>query len=479
MQFTVHQSSENRETLLKKAMPSTVDWLVVIVLASIAFICYDQTFDMTVTLPQASDLISCLFEGKILHYYTYISERSMQGFYLSYGAAYNIFLYITMAILALPMYLLNKLVGLERYVFLLNLWGRVVFIGLSVFCAHLIAKLSLKFTSDQTKSKWAGYLFLSSPIFIYCVIIQNQYDILAVTTTLLALFFYFDKKYFKFSVLMSLAICYKLFPVLIFFPLILLAEKRIGKLLTYSLIAISPYVLSTAFYTIFDPYYGITQDLLKSGYDFFGRVYAAQIGGGFSNISIFMVVFILICVYAYYIQPKMAEYAAIAITMCAASYANFFLFIDWHPQWFIIIMPFIILMIFCMKNFRLGVLLETAVTATYLLASTLRYLTYYLMNNSLLVALTSDKFYLSEYPNPIYNAYIKLGLGSVPIGSLFAGALFALVFVAYKDLKSNKEGFNPYDNEMKIERKMLFFRSLVILIFILPPVIYYLSSPVA
>ena len=478
MQFNMHHSSQNREILLKKATPSVLDWLVVIILASFAFICYDQTFDMCVTMPQASDLISCLFEGKIIHFYSYITEKAAQGSYLSNGASYNIFLYITMAVLASPMYLLNKLVGLDRYVFLLNLWSRIIFIGFSVYCAYLITRISSKFTGDQVKAKWMGYFFLSSPIFIYCVIIQNQYDILSVTATLLALFFYFDKKYYKFSALMSLAVCYKLFPILVFFPLILLAEKKIVKLLQYAIIVVSPYIVSTLAYTIFDPSYGATQEGLKSGYDFFGRVYAAQIGGGISNISIFMVLLILICVYAYYIHPKPAEFAATTMALCTASYANFFIFVKWHPQWFIVIMPFLILMIFSMKNFRLGVLLEIAVTATYLFAASLRYMTFYMMNNSLLVSLTSGMFTLAEHPNPLYTAYLGLGISDVPVGSLFAGALLALMFIAYKELKLSRDGINPYANEIKIERTMLLVRSLTILIYALPPVIYYLSSPV-
>jgi len=477
MQLLKHNASSNHESLNKKATPGIVDWFVVIILASFAFICFDQTFDMYVTMPQASDLISCLFEGKIFHFYSYIAERAAQGSYLSGGAAYNIFLYITMAVLAAPMYLLNKLLGLNEYLFLLNLWSRFLFIGFSIYCAHLITRISSQFTNDRVKAKWAGYFFLSSPIFMYCVIIQNQYDILSVTVILLALFFYFDKKYYKFAALMSLAICYKLFPVLVFFPLILLAEKRIGKLLQYTFIAVSPYIVSTLIYTILDPGYSTTQVELKNGFDFFGRIYAAQIGGGISNISIFMVLLILLCVYAYYIHPNPEQYAATAMTMCAASYANFFIFVEWHPQWFIIIMPFLILMIFSMKNFRLGVMLEIAVTATYLLTASLRYMSFYMMNNSLLVTLTSGMFTLSIHPNPLFNAYTKLGISNVPVVSLFAGSLIALMFIAYKDLKANSNG-NPFNNEIKIERAMLLVRSLTILIYALPPVIYYLCSPV-
>jgi len=464
--------------------PALADWFIVILLAAIAFICFDQAFDMRITMLQSSDLLQCLFSGKIFHFYDYILGSTSGANFSNPGepnvASYNILLYITMAILALPLYLLNLLFRFNNYDVLLNVWGRILFIGLSVFCAQLMTRLARKFTDDPAKAKWTGYFFLSSPLFFYCVIIQNQYDMLAVLITVLALFFYFDKKYYKFSALMSLAVCYKIFPLLVFIPLILLAEKRLGKLFQYISLAVAPYLVTTLVYRIFDPGYQASQALMvKSGYDFFSWVIKAQIGGGASNISIFMVVLILICVIAYYIKPKPADFPASAFTLCAASYGSFFIFIEWHPQWFIIILPFFIFMIFSMKDFRLGVMLEIAVSASYLLASSLKFITFYMMNNSLLVISTSDKFTLSDKPNPIHNFFIAQGYSYVPFISLFAGLLIALLFVAYKDLNSVKTEHTGFGSGIKIERRLLYLRSLTILIYILPPVIYYLSSPIA
>ena len=455
-----------------------LDWFIVFVLGVIAFVCFDQAWDMRVSMMHASDLIRCIFDGKILHFYSYIMDNAATGAYYSATAAYNIVIYITLGIWALPLYLLNMAFGLDKYDDLLDGWGRILVIGLSILCAYLITRIAGKFTKDSTKAKWMGYFFLSSPIFIYCVIIQNQYDIFSVTLTLLALFFYFDKKYYKFSALMSLAVCYKLFPLLVFFPLILLTEKRLTKLIQYAAISVTPYITTTLLFSIFDPSYQATQKTLKGGYDFFGRVYAAQMAGGESSFSIFIVLFILICVIGYYVKPNQNDFPATAFTLCSASFANFFIFVEWHPQWFIIIIPFLTLMVFSMKNFQLGVILETAVSATYLLAATLNYMTFYMMNNSLLVKMTWDYFFLSDNPNPLYNIWVKQGYSYVPVMSLFVGSLAALILVAYKDLKSKEIDINRFEYDIKINRGMLYPRSLTILIYMLPPIVYYLSSPI-
>jgi len=472
------KSPQRIDILSAQSVPGILDWFVVFILAVIAYVCFDQAYDMRVSMMHASELIRCIFDGKFLHFYGYIMDNAVTGSYYSAAAAYNIVVYITMGIWALPLYLLNMAFGFDNYDVLLSGWGRILVIGLSGFCAYLITRIAGKLTKDSTKAKWMGYFFLSSPIFFFCVIIQNQYDIFSVTLTLLALFFYLDKKYYKFSALMSLAVCYKLFPLLVFFPLILLAEKKIAKLIQYAAISVIPYIMTTMLFSISDSGYQRTQQSLKSGFDFFGRVYAAQIAEGESSFSIFIVLVILICVISYYVKPKQNDFAATAFTLCSASFASFFIFVEWHPQWFIIILPFLTLMVFSMKNFQLGVMLETAVSAAYLLAAAIYYMTFYMMNNSLLVRMTWDYFTLSDNANPLYNIWVSQGYSYVPVRSLFVGCLAALILVAYKDLKSKEIDINRFEYDIKINRSMLYLRSLTILIYILPPVVYYLSSPI-
>lgn len=470
--------------LSNQSMPHFMDWLPVILMAYVAFLFFDQAFDMSLTMQHSSDLLQCIFAGKPSHFYEFVLEKAKSESYTfadenTTAAAYNIIIYITMAIWILPLYLLNLIFRFSKYVLLLNLAGRILVIALSVLCANILKRLAGKLINDPVKASWTGYFFLTSPIIILCVIIQNQYDIFSVILTLLALFFYFDKKYYRFSALMSVAVCYKLFPLLVFVPLILLAEKRISRLLQYAAISIFPYLATNLICRILDPGYVETQSLLKANYPFFDRIYSAQIAGGQSNISIFLVLVILICVLAYYINPKPNTFTALAFLICSVSYANFFIFVEWHPQWFIIIMPFLTLMIFSMKSFRLGILLEICTSAAYLFAVSIKYLNIHIMENSILVQLTSDRFILSEYPNPFYWFFISHGYSYVLAGSIFVGFLGALILVAFWDFRSVKDDvLDPFNHAVNIERRMLYLRTFTILIYTLPPLIDYFSHPV-
>jgi len=198
---------ERKPRTMNRQFPVWWDYIVPGIVFIIAFVCFDQAYDMKLTMFQSSNLLDCIFAGKPFDFYRYtLNIASTTGYFGRFapvsGAIYNIVIYITMAVWALPVYVLNLIFHFPQYASILNLWGRIMVIGLSVLCAFLLTKLSTKISHDTTESKWAGYFFITSPILMFCVVIFNQYDIFSVTATLFALLFYLDKKYCRFSMLM-------------------------------------------------------------------------------------------------------------------------------------------------------------------------------------------------------------------------------------------------------------------------------------
>lgn len=115
---------------------------------------------------QSSDLLDCSFSGRPFDFYRYTLDiASTTGYFGRFaptsGEIYNIIIYLTMAILVLPVYVLNLIFHFSGYAYLLNIWGRILVIGLSVFCAFLLTKLSEKLSSNIIGSKWISYLFLT------------------------------------------------------------------------------------------------------------------------------------------------------------------------------------------------------------------------------------------------------------------------------------------------------------------------------
>ena len=144
--------------------------LIVVLLCVASFIFYDQFYDMSVTSKQSSDLLDLIFSGNMLNFYTYVNM----------SAAYNIVLYLALAIWELPIYIINHIFALSNYDIVLEFWARFLSITLFCVCSYQMTKLSEMLMSDKVKAKWAGYYFISSPIIAYCVIIRNQLDIIPV-----------------------------------------------------------------------------------------------------------------------------------------------------------------------------------------------------------------------------------------------------------------------------------------------------------
>jgi len=462
-------------------VPNIMDFFVLLIFASISFVCFDQAFDMRLSMLHASDFLDCIFRGVPFSFYQHVLDKASSGLYFGLdetntAASYNIVIYLILAIWVSPLYILKHVTFLSNYEDLVNLWGRILGIGLSVYSSVILRRLFKKIFSGQSKSRWAGYFFISSPLILYCVIITDQFDIISVILTLLALFLYFDKKYYSFSLIMSIAICFKLFPLLIFVPLILLVEKNILKLLQYVGIAVSVFAFTTISSSCFDVGFNKVQGLLQDRHDFKDLFLMAQIPGGIKNISLFLFCIIIICSIAYFTRVKEGDLPVISCLFCAASYASLFIFVNWHPQWFVILLPFLTLIIFQMKNIKIGILLETMISAGFLLVGVPVYLIKQHMTNTIMVTFTKSHFRLPDmlyFPAQIYP---PLGQGVLPM-TIFVGFLISFLVIAWFDFHSKEDPSNILEKDIRMVRILLYFRTALILIYIVPPLAAYFSTP--
>jgi hypothetical protein len=465
--------------------PGIMDLLIVAVLCFAAFIFFDQWYDMAYTSQQSSDLLDCLFSGKFFNFYSYVIEKGAEGKYVApylggpVGAAYNIVVYIILAVWELPIYIANHISSLSQYEIILELWGRLLGIVMACVGYFQITSLAKTLMSDKRKAKWAGYYFISSPLIFYCVIIRNQLDIVSVVLIILALNQYFKKNYMAFSIFMAVASCFKLMPFFIVIPILFLAEKRAGKLIKYLSVAISLYAVTNIVPLLVDPGYITTLNMVTDGDAFTPYLFKAVITGGVSNYSVFLLIYFLICVIAYVVKPKENEQHIYALLLAFASLANFFMFLKWHPQWIVLLLPFITLLVFSLFDFEFGVLLDMALTLGFLLTSILMHLTYNIFTYSIFYTITFGSYSSNTDFNPIYAFFSEHGYSTIIPSTLFFAGIVSLILVVLLNLRRHtNDGFNSFDNNYKISRGLLYARSSLILIFILPPVISYLSHPI-
>lgn len=321
-----------------------------------------SVFDIATALLRRRDLIcygvillSCflLFQQTDLYYTSASSYAYLNGHFVDFydynkpifgGSDYFPLLYVIMALWNLPL----KIFGLTTDVSLPQAW-----MGLSVIeiiwiklllvlffyaTAVTIYKIGEIITEGaRSQARLATGLFITAPIAIFAVFIFGQYDIIGLFFTMVGFYYYVRKDLSRFAWFLSIAISFKFFPLAIFFPLILLAEKRLLHLVKFGFIAVTVPAL---------------QILLYWGNSSFREgifVAAAGKAANFASLRfsplndspVILVVYFVICLFAFIYKPESeAQWRKVAILTVVAVYGVMFSTVIWHPQWLIIIVPF-------------------------------------------------------------------------------------------------------------------------------------------
>ena len=192
--------------------------------------------------------------------------------------------------------------------------------------------------------------------------------------TLLGFYYYLKHDIKRFILFFAIAISCKYFAAILFFPLILMIEKRplhIAKLLALGSLAV---VLGLCFYWRSEIFREEIFNLML--YKIKGNAprditLSNQLSLAISLIRFsFASLYIAACIHIFFKKFKSkTEWQKYAVFMSLFSYALMFLLVKWHPQWSIIIMPFISLSYLFIKNKRLLSIFEIIAMFSFVLAA--------------------------------------------------------------------------------------------------------------
>ena len=450
--------------------PSKGDWIFLLVILVFCFFTFNHG-DLAATSTHGKDLLQVILKGKMLTFYSYTLST----------AVYLIPIYILFAIWSIPIAIIFGIghiplwgvVSYNAVTFPLLMWYKLLPVLFCIGTAYMLYKIAKEIGMNHDKTKWMIYAFLSFPILIFTQFILGQYDSIGMFFTVSALYFFLQKKYYKFAILMSVAITFKMFSLFIFIPLVLLFEKRFFHIIKYYIIGFAGTIISNL---LFLSNSGFSQTKQFTG-GMFDRFFYSGISVQTGLVSYFVVIFIGICVFAYLKHIKSnnnMEYYQWSVYIPLTVYSIFFMFILWHPQWFIIIIPFIVLAAFMGKNLKASIILGIVMFTGYVLlvfntfASNVDEI---LINNGWM-PLVFDKIIpvggkLSDYFNHFSfldkNVYVSL---------LFSALLINLI-INYPTKKRIKESSAVLkSNNMNVERGYLIAQPLIVIILFIVPTLY-------
>jgi len=228
-----------------------------------------------------------------------------------------------------------------------TIWSKLLLVIFFFASVRLVGKITrLIYATDDPELKDAElrneisskYLLATSPIAIFAVFIFSQYDIFGVFFTLLGLHAYFEKKWRWFVFWFSIAISFKYFAAFIYLPLVLIIEKRFLSLVAYGVLGV--------FFTVvqFGLYWH--SDIFRA--EIFGLATSKASDGGLTlRFLLPALAYGGMCFYLYFskldLSLEASKWHRRVILSGVFTYALMFSWVRWHPQWLLLITPFICL----------------------------------------------------------------------------------------------------------------------------------------
>ena len=232
-----------------------------------------------------------LFSGRVLEFYAHAPAAT----------DYPITVYLTFAIVNLPIYILKAVFHFTPDVqWWFIAYNKLFICGFFAVSVLLAEKLCCKLGLDKERS-WACFAYASSVIAMYSIPVVGQYDILAVIFVLLGLLDLLEDRYRRFILWFSIAVTFKYLAVFALIPLLLYRQKNLLKALGSLAACAVPTLLLMRRGLIFR--WALNEGGLSRGtsllVSWFGEPNALF---GTANISFFVLAYCAVCVFSY-IKP--------------------------------------------------------------------------------------------------------------------------------------------------------------------------------
>ncbi len=210
----------------------------------------------------------------------------------------------------------------------------ILFFWFSVVILFRIAKhVHPHDTGRQSVVVWA---YVLSPFVLFSLGVFSQYDIIGVVFTLAAIYKLLQRKMVGFAVLIGIALTFKFFAAILVIPLLLLATKNFVQVIRLGLISLIPLLIQFAFYW--------------PNESFQARIFVqltSKAGGAATSWEAYagVIAYMSLIVAAFASSKWRGSFDQKIVFVILASYGIMLNMVVWHPQWVILLAPFIALMI--------------------------------------------------------------------------------------------------------------------------------------
>ncbi|MBQ5314146.1 MAG: hypothetical protein J6K30_08885 [Oscillospiraceae bacterium] len=317
--------------------------------------------DLWETANHSYVFLECLFDGQFMNFYDYCAAHNNSYYYINV-ANYNIVIYIIFGLWELPVFIINSLFGLAMNEQFIIYWAKLVPVAFFVGCGFMVKKICEALDMDSTTASTAALFFLFNPVAFYSPMAMGQYDTLCLFFTLWAVLWYIKGDLTRFSLLIGLGVVCKFFALLVFVPLILVAEKRILHIIKNGVMAMWLYIPTSLLF------WGRTGNAKVFTQAMIDRMFKLTYETGIRGVSIFTLFYAMLVFACFVYVPKsekIKKYLAVYLPMVAFGWL--FNGIYWHPQWIVLMVPFMVITTFTLKSRSMWFYLDIVFAVGYFL----------------------------------------------------------------------------------------------------------------
>lgn len=341
--------------------------LAIIMFGIFCTFCYG---DQIITQEHGITFLHMLFRGEILDFYPYCAENTQMV------ATYDLTLYVIFAIWNIPCFLYEHFTqNVAQDLGFWIMYGKSIVFAFYILSVYLLNKLcqDINIVSDNFEGQSKKYLLIYyalSPLLTLYSLYSGNYDIISVCFILYGIDALIRGKKKGFIISFAVATSMKYFPLLIFIPILLLREKRVLIIIRNILLTLSVSIVERLIFhnnTVTEEY---PSSFVLSFFTGDGQVNSLGIG----NMSFYMFLFIILCVYCYLqsCDDNLGYYRKI-IYVSNVTWIIFFLTVPYYCYWIVYLMPFLTLLIWSTsKNMFINIVLECAFSVSMIIVSMMR-----------------------------------------------------------------------------------------------------------
>ena len=338
---------------LMSARPDLFDIIFYVLVVGFCYFCFNHR-DLLVIGGWAFTYLN----GHILDFYEATTKAAYPSNYLP---STN----ILFAVWNLPLYLLGIVTQTTTNVGYAIFWYKLLPTLFFAGSAFLMYKIGREIGLGYNKSLLLMVIWISCPLLCFSQFIFGQIDIITAFFMLGGVLFYLRKNIWLFLLFFGISFTFKFFAAFIFVPLLLLIEKHPLKLIGYLALSLIPVFLEILPYMQSATFWQLMANPIFSN-----RLFQASIFVQAPDVLyIFPLLWLIVCGICYYIKTPAdkAKFDQTAIYMCLAAWCIFFSTVYWHPQWLMLLTPFLAITTFMHKKIKYFLLLDFLLMVAFVL----------------------------------------------------------------------------------------------------------------